>query len=298
MENKAYYAVIPANVRYDKDLPPNAKLLYGEITALCNEKGFCWARNGYFAELYDVSSFTISRWIKALADKGYIVITMIPKNDHTNEVIRKLSLNGIPLTVSAKGIDKKANTPLTVSAKGVDEKSNPPPQKAQGGLTKNASPHHKKRKENITSNNTVNNKKNNTSNSYTPYNPPEGGWAGAPECSAEFALALKSFEEHRKKLHKPMTDRAKELLLAKLSKLGRTEQEQIAILNQSILNGWQGVFPLGGEKKQSYNRPTAADMAEQAKQLLREKRGVDNDGTGTGNDNGNANSRPAWFSCQ
>jgi hypothetical protein len=64
------------------------------------------------------------------------------------------------------------------------------------------------------------------------------------------------------------------------------------------MNGWQGIFPLGGEKKQSYNRPTATDMAEQAKQLLREKRGADNDGTGTGNDNGNANSRPAWFSCQ
>jgi DNA-binding PadR family transcriptional regulator len=123
--------------------------------------------------------------------------------------------------------------------------------------------------------------------------------AHAQECSPEFAEALSDFAEHRKKLHKPMTEKAKELLLRKLEKLGRTEQERIAILNQSIENGWQGIFPLGGEKKQqSYNRPTAADMAEQAKQLLREKRGADNDGTGTGNDNGNANSRPAWFSCQ
>ena len=115
-------------------------------------------------------------------------------------------------------------------------------------------------------------------------------------CSPELAEALAAFAEHRKKLKKPMTDYAKKLLLNKLQKLAKTEQEQIAILNQSIENGWQGVFALGGDrKKQSYNRPTAADMAEQAKELLR-KRGTDNDGTGTGNDNGNADSRPAWVS--
>ena len=117
-------------------------------------------------------------------------------------------------------------------------------------------------------------------------------------CSPELAEALAAFAEHRKKLKKPMTDYAKKLILNKLKKLAKTEQEQIAILNQSIENGWQGIFPLGGDsKQQSYNRPTAADMAEQAKELLR-KRGTDNDGTGRGNDNGNADSRPAWVSFQ
>ena len=71
-ENPNYYAIIPANVRYDKSLTPNAKLLYGEITALCNEKGFCWASNNYFAELYDVTPQAISKWINSLSNKGYL----------------------------------------------------------------------------------------------------------------------------------------------------------------------------------------------------------------------------------
>lgn len=69
---RAYYAVIPAIVRYDKNLPANAKLLYGEITALCNEKGFCWAGDKYFADLYGVSKTTIQNWLKALTDNKYI----------------------------------------------------------------------------------------------------------------------------------------------------------------------------------------------------------------------------------
>lgn len=69
-----YYAVIPATVRYDNDISPNAKLLYGEITSLCNQKGYCWATNEYFSTLYGVSDRTIQTLIKQLRDKKYIKV--------------------------------------------------------------------------------------------------------------------------------------------------------------------------------------------------------------------------------
>ncbi len=69
---KNYYAIIPANVRYDKRLTLLSRLLYGEITALCNEKGYCWASNSYFAELYEVNNKTISRAVQQLEECGHI----------------------------------------------------------------------------------------------------------------------------------------------------------------------------------------------------------------------------------
>lgn len=72
-ETPNYYAIIPANVRY-ADLKPNAKLLYGEITALSNKHGFCFASNKYFAELYKVNKNTISSWISDLKNYGFVTV--------------------------------------------------------------------------------------------------------------------------------------------------------------------------------------------------------------------------------
>ena len=89
-QQKAYYAIIPAEVRYDKDLPPNAKLLYGEITALCNDKGYCWASNQYFADLYHSSISAVQKWISALVKKGYINLELVYKEGTKQVLQRKL----------------------------------------------------------------------------------------------------------------------------------------------------------------------------------------------------------------
>lgn len=74
MNNPNYYAIIPANVRYSKELTFLEKFLYCEFTALSNVDGYCFAKNKYFADLYDKDEKTISRAISHLQELGYIDI--------------------------------------------------------------------------------------------------------------------------------------------------------------------------------------------------------------------------------
>ena len=70
----AYYGILTANVRYSTQLSMSEKIMFTEITALSNAKGYCSAKNKYFADLYNKSEKTISLWIKDLKDCGFIRI--------------------------------------------------------------------------------------------------------------------------------------------------------------------------------------------------------------------------------
>ena len=79
-----YYAVIPAIVRYDKDLTDKAKLLYGEINCLCNKEGYCFATNNYFSNLYNCTPRAIQFTLSKLQEKGYIKI--IVENNYQRKI--------------------------------------------------------------------------------------------------------------------------------------------------------------------------------------------------------------------
>ena len=90
-----YYAIIPATVRYNQKLKAAEKLLYGEITALSNVKGYCYAQNRYFAQLYGVSIETVSRWLSHLQELGYIEIEII-RNDKKEVIERNIYIADTP----------------------------------------------------------------------------------------------------------------------------------------------------------------------------------------------------------
>jgi len=97
IEQPNYYAIIPASVRYCKSLSANAKLLYGEITALASTDRGCFARNSYFANLFDVDCRTIARWINQLEELGFI------SQDNTFDDLEQIFWNNLFLTTVISG---------------------------------------------------------------------------------------------------------------------------------------------------------------------------------------------------
>lgn len=112
-----YYAVIPAEVRYDDRIQANAKLLYGEISALLNAEGYCFASNGYFAELYGVTERTISGLISKLQKCGYLQIEI--RRDESGQVVsRRIRL--APSITDGHPVEKIFHTPRKDFQEGIE----------------------------------------------------------------------------------------------------------------------------------------------------------------------------------
>lgn len=106
IETPSYCGIIPANVRYDKDLSPNTKLFYSELTCLSTKDGYCYASNNYFAELYGVVPSSISNWVKQLVAKNYISVEYIYEGKECKE-------RRIYITDNNKGIQKNGGNSMS-----------------------------------------------------------------------------------------------------------------------------------------------------------------------------------------
>lgn len=62
----------------------------------------------------------------------------------------------------------------------------------------------------------------------------------------ELREALRAYIQMRKAIKKQVTNRALELAFKKLDGLARTDAEKTEIVNQSVMNSWQGLFPIKG----------------------------------------------------
>ena len=204
-EKPNYFAVIPANVRYDKEIKANEKLLYGEIFALTQKEGMCWASNNYFAKLYDVCSTTISKWINHLAEKGYITIELVYNNE-TKEIEKRLI-----------GIAQNDNTYCSKEQEGIVQMSN-------RGIVQ-------KSKDNNTSINNINNNKKESKKEVKTYEQVLKDFS----LSEKLTKCIMDFIQMRKFIKKPLTNRGLELMIGKLKKMSSSEIFIVVLLTAIIM---------------------------------------------------------------
>ena len=203
MEKPNYFGILPANVRYDKNLKPMEKILYTEISSLTNKDGYCYATNSYFSKLYEVHKNTVGAWINNLEKQGYIKTVLIYKKGTKEIIERRIYIN------------QKIDTPINEKVDTYQQKDlEPINEKVDTPIN-----------ENIEENNTsINNKINNI---YL--------YKGE-----EFQKAFSDFKIMRVDKKEPLSKPAEDLILMKLYRLaGDNEQLAIEILNKSTINSWK-----------------------------------------------------------
>lgn len=67
--------------------------------------------------------------------------------------------------------------------------------------------------------------------------------------------AWDGFEDLRRKLKKPLTERARKLAIEELRKLREQGNDPTVVLNQSVMQGWLGLFPVRKEETKPWQRP-------------------------------------------
>lgn len=88
--------------RRNHSLSANARLFFQDIAELSQDKGFCYARNSYLANLWDVPERTVERWLTELDRAGYI-----DRNGRGRSRKIRLSLRWTDIPVPEKKPSKK-----------------------------------------------------------------------------------------------------------------------------------------------------------------------------------------------
>lgn len=247
-----YYAVIPANVRYDDRLETSARLLYGEIAALLNDDGYCFFGNAFITKSYGWSDRTISRLLKSLEDNGHIRRVII--KDKSGQVVQRR----IYLRVSLPDVqppDEIVTTPCQNCREGGDK---------NGGYTNTS----------ITVNKKENKKEKaeGANNKRTPLTDEQlrdifiewiGGvateyWSKNDKNMLYFALDGFYSPRANKKQEPARTAAAFTALSNRLVRYSDGNPTvMIDMLERATTAGWKSVFPLGGDRAAAVSeRPT------------------------------------------
>jgi hypothetical protein len=213
MDNNRFGGIyIPREILEDVDIPSTSKILYGFLQSLDGSRG-CFASNSYLGGLLGASQETVRASVYLLEKKGYIARFLNDDGSRTIRTMTTLALERAKSTECNERIPDMTNelTPQKNLEGGTEKSVATPPEKSVA----------------YKGNNTDKERDNKGVVDY--------------QCSEDFLVVWKEFKKYRKKLRRPLTEKAEELVLKKLAKTSK--ETAIKALELSIERSWIGVFP-------------------------------------------------------
>ncbi len=218
---------------------PMERYVYLAIADNANDEGEAFPSLPTIAEKSKLSLSTIRRAIASMEDAGWLdVIRGRGAGNRSQYHLKKVSEGKVSEgNLSERKLSVRRKKGITETQKGVTETN--PPDPLIGVTTNKPSVNHQR------------------------FVLPD--WVPSPEWN--------DFEEMRRKLRKPMTDKARLLAIEKLQELATAGHDPSAVLNQSILNSYLGLFEVKGKSnggrmsgKRDPGRPSDAWMSSGTRQ--------------------------------
>ncbi|WP_240997662.1 helix-turn-helix domain-containing protein [Pseudomonas viridiflava] len=206
---------IPAEVWLDRSLSITEKVMIVEIGSLQDPVRGCYASNNHFGRFFGLSNSRVSEIISSLTSKGLLRVELI--RDGRQVVERRVRLTDLfgksnTYSENASTLFGKGGDPYSEKAQESNTKSNSTTEGEKRGSAK-ASPSASRKASKF------------DPLTARPSNVSESTWA--------------DWSQHRLEIKKPLTATT----CAKQAKTLAGHHDADAVINQSISNGWTGLFP-------------------------------------------------------
>ena len=211
------YGIIPKIVMRDKNLSIEAKAIYAYLIAFAGDKKTCYPSRDLMCEELGISINRFTKHLKTLKESGYIKVERIKSGNLKAKNIYEIIMDERDRCINFRDIENEYLENEYTNINSLNNNS------LNINSVNNNSLNKKEKKKKRTDLDVLINKY--TSNSF-------------------LQETIIDFMKMRKSIKKPVTERALKGILNKLDKLATTDDIKIKILENSIENCWQGVFPL------------------------------------------------------
>ena len=218
--NSKGFGTIAKFAMQDRNLDIAAKAVYAYFNSFAGGGDSCFPTRKKICYDLKISNDTLGKYLRQLTEAGYISIEQVKENGRFSHNV--YTINGTILPCPKISDTENSDT------------EKPDTNKNSSNIN------------NISNKNSVKKERKKEPSGYDAL-------VNKYTNNEELKQALYEFIKMRKMIKKPLTDKALSLICTKLDKLALDDYTKIQILEQSIMNNWQGIFPL--KRETNTNRP-------------------------------------------